>query len=246
MLKKKSFTYIQSAKNALALMAFVLAAFSITSCNNDDVEIKPSHLRYYGLEEGMWREYAVDSVVYRGSTLYANDTLNFMIREEIDSSFTDNTGAKNYFIKTYSKDKAADEWRLRYISAATVNEQKAELLYNNDRYVKLIFPAINGQGWNANLYNDEDMENFRKSTYSATHQSANINGKNFDSTVIVQVQNHDDVVFHEYETEQYAAGVGLVKYVWEELETQPDPDDKTKLVKRGWILNKTLTAYGKE
>lgn len=248
MLNKMKFTYIVNAKNALVLLAMVAAGLASTSCSKDDPVAKPSQLRYYGLEQGMWREYAVDSVVYRGSTLYANDTLNFMVREEIDSTFIDKTGARNYIIKTYSRENATEEWRLRHISAATVNEQRAELLYNNDRYVKLNFPVVSGQAWNANLYNDEDPDNFRKSVYTATHQPANINGKDLDSTVTVQVQNHEDVIKYEFETEQYAAGVGLVKHVWEELETQDDKDDPThvKKVKRGWQYTKTLIAYGKE
>ncbi len=246
MLPKNKFPYIIRCKNTFALLALTLVVLSGGSCKKDDPVIRPSHERYYPLEKGMWREYLVDSTVFRGSTFYPNDSMQFAVREEIDSTFIDKTGALNYIIRTYSRENENGNWNLRYVSAAKVNEMRAELLYNNDRYVKLIFPVVSGQGWNANIYNDEDPENERKSKYLTAHQPATINGRSFDSTLTVEVQNHTDAIFYEFETEQYAAGVGLIQHIWEELETQPDPDDKTKFVRRGHLYKKILTAYGRK
>ncbi|MEO1628711.1 MAG: hypothetical protein AAFV25_26420, partial [Bacteroidota bacterium] len=143
---------------SIPLLACALA-LGLTSCNEntnvDDFEVDQKY-EYFPLEIGKYFVYAVDSVVYDtlASGVVATPSSSF-VREEITDTLRDNSGRLAYRIERSYRRNSDDPWQISDIWVSLRTDRQAERVEENLRYVKLVFPLIEGVGWNGNLFIDE-------------------------------------------------------------------------------------------
>lgn len=204
----------------LCIYSILIVIASLASCRQDpDPGPEPRYEEYFPLQPGAWRIYQVDSIG-RPTPVNDNDTLNYQLREVVDSPFTDGAGNTMYKVMRFRRATANDAWSLHEIFAAGIAGNEAIQQEGNFRYVKLSFPVREGRSWDADVYNNEDPDGFLRSRYAEVHKPATIDDNSFDSTTLVELNNAEDAISSDYKIERYAAGIGLVEFQHDSVTTQ--------------------------
>ncbi|HRD38199.1 MAG TPA: hypothetical protein PLC65_06175, partial [Bacteroidia bacterium] len=192
----------------LALMAFFAACKKKT--------VPETHVvygsEYYPNTLGNYVIYEVDSIVYDEFT---SDTTHYkyLIKEKLEEEFTDpeNKPALKIarYIKKYSASKPYDSipWSIKDIWQANVNKTNVEVVEENVRFTKLIFPVKEGSAWDGNAKNSIGQWDY---TYSYIDKSETINSIPLQKTLLVTQKNFRTLISWQYYIEKYTAGVGLV------------------------------------
>lgn len=235
---------------AIGLMA------AISSCETTVIPGAPDYSNYFGLEEGQFREYLVDSIYYRETV--DNDTTQWEVREEIGESFTDLEGQLAYTVLRYKRLPGNSNWIYEHTWTARVNSQHAELVENNLRFLKLAFPPSSGKTWAGHIHlgglstipvtescNNLSFLEGWDFVYEQVHQPLFIGPLDFDSTVtVLQTGNQNLIEFNE-SREVYAMGVGLIQRDFFHLTTQDicescPWDEKAEC---GYAVSTRITAH---
>jgi len=210
-------------KPLLLLLTALTIMFSACKDVTEDYPLELG-VEYFPLEVGKWLVYEADSVIYNGFTGYV-DTVNFFIRENVESEFTDNEGRQAYRIERSYRQNENEDWQLKDIWYAVNDSQYAERVEENVRFLKLVFPITLNKTWKGNTYidvNDSDLSYFADWDYQITNTNSTYQFGNINISNTVDVLQNDFETFIEksYAKETYAKGVGLVfKELWQ-LETQ--------------------------
>jgi hypothetical protein len=232
---------------------YLAAIFALlcSSCKKEEVENTPIYgSEYYPLQIGKFVIYDVDSTVY---TQLPKDTIyyKYRIKEKIADSFTDNEGKTAYrlerYIKLFDPIKSYDSlpWVMKEVWMINGDQQKIQVLENNIRYSKLIFPVQQNAGWDGNANNSLGQMLYN---YEYIDQSQNINGLSMDKVLKVAQSTYTTQISHDIESERYASNVGLVSRQIEHLLSEvvvanvPVKDR----ISSGLIYTQTIRSYGYE
>lgn len=233
--------------------AVILFSLIIIGCteNPEDPGLD-RRLDYFPMEEDYWIEYQVDSTVYDAfsGTVYTN---TFQVREYFESAFLDNDDRPSMRIERSYRADPTEEWVLRDIWYATRTEQVAERLEENVRFIKMVFPAVEGTEWNGNSYIDfdapnTDLDKYEDWNYTYTNlfgtYESNIADLFTDVTEITHIDSGTEIDYR-YSKEIYAKNVGLVYKEYWDLATQNiQPtvawEDKAE---EGWIIRQKVIDY---
>ncbi len=215
---------------------------------------------YFPLYIGAYWEYQVDSVIYDPAVGGTDiTTYQSLAKEEVVDTFTDNTGEVNYIIYRYYRKDADQPWEIQYVWHASRDKREGIRVENNLRFVKIVFPPVQGAAWDGNIYIDESIDvpiagepiqifkNWGQYRITAIDQSINRSGKTYDPVLTVtQVDDQDrNLIEKRYAIEQYARGVGLIyKEMWI-LNSQKINDSSSWEVKaeEGFILKQALIDH---
>ncbi|MBN8693187.1 MAG: hypothetical protein J0L69_08320 [Bacteroidetes bacterium] len=167
---------------------------------------------YYPTTLGNYVIYEVDSIVYDEFT---SDTTHYkyLIKEKLEEEFTDpenKTALKiARYIKKFNASKPYDSiaWTIKDIWQANVNKTNVEVVEENVRFTKLIFPVKEGSTWDGNAKNSIGQWDY---TYSYIDKSENINSIPLQKTLLVTQKNFRTLISWQYYVEKYTVGVGLV------------------------------------
>lgn len=228
------------------LLSFVVAVFALSSCNEIEDYSFDHEYEYYPLEIGHFVIYDVDSIVFDDFT-GTSDTFNYQKMHVIDSAFTDNSGRQAHKIIRYQRSNSTQPWLLSDVWQAVQTQSSLEVVEENQRFIKLLFPPEEGQSWHGHKYLDivdgnEWMENWEYSI-TALNVAENINGLQLDSTLTVLQHDEENLIEKYYGEEKYAKHVGLVYKKLINLEKQNITAPWTK-PEKGFILTMTLLDYG--
>ena len=231
---------------------------------------------YFPLEIGNYIIYKLDSIKYDDFNM-TDTTISLWVRELVESSFFDNSENEIFRIeRSYKRDEAAEWGSAGFdIWSAHINDNNAEKVEENQRYVKLGFPLFEGKEWSGNQYINTDpiddgsidsmiesplvyLEGWQYKVVSL-HNSYALNGLNFDSTVTVLQHQFGIQTDTVGAFEIYAKNIGLIeKEVWV-LSTQCsicDPNDTVCKIEcfnsnwedkaeAGFIFKMKILEYGK-
>jgi hypothetical protein len=201
------------------------------------------HYSYYPLVTGDYRIYQVDSLAYYGTSFEEKpDTLRYKYKDVVGVPFNDAEGNLSYPVERYRIDSTGS--RLERVYSIQRTEHDLQVLYDNQRYVKLVFPVYADRTWDADKYNPSDSFDERTSKYKEVHKSYIQSGMNFDSTSVVQLDDFTSFIDKKYWIERYAAGTGLIYSERQELNIQPDPVDIDKKKTSGYIYKLNLIEKG--
>ncbi|HNB81478.1 MAG TPA: hypothetical protein PLP34_05970 [Chitinophagaceae bacterium] len=133
---------------------FLLLLLSILySCKRE--VIPPGEIEigkeYFPLQTGHFIEYEVDSLRYN---TFNHDTeyAHLYMRDEVGDKFYDNEGRESYFIKRFIRYNDTSAWNEVMTWYATQTNYRLEIVEDNLRFVKLIFPVKGNAVWNGNVY----------------------------------------------------------------------------------------------
>ncbi|MES2568156.1 MAG: hypothetical protein V4565_14880 [Bacteroidota bacterium] len=163
---------------------------------------------------GKFIVYDVDSIVYDDNNM---DTIHYKyrIKEKQEENFTDNEGRDAVklvrYIKKYNDSVSYDNiaWTLKDVWNLVKTSTTFEVVEEDVRFTKLIFPVKVDASWNGNAYNSNGEWEFE---YKYIDRAEKINGNVFDNVLFVEQKDDKskNAIHRQYFIEKHAKNVGLV------------------------------------
>ncbi len=163
---------------------------------------------------GKFVVYDVDSTIYddfkKDTTYY-----RYRIKEKLEEEYIDNEGRKAIklirYIKKYDSLVSYDNmaWAVKDVWNYTKTATTLEVVEEDQRFTKLIFPVKEESVWNGNAFNTIGEWDY---TYDYTDRSEVINGTTFENVLLVKQKDDKsgNVIHRQYYVEKFAKDVGLV------------------------------------
>jgi|SRR5690554_4631066 len=200
-------------KLQLRIVLFVLLLGIVYSCKKNNYKGIDHGYDYYGLTEGRFVEYSV-TYIDHDSLLNKHDTLNFYLKTVVGDAYIDNEGREAHEFLRYKKDSLHENYQFLNKWVTLIADNKAQLVEENQRKVKLVFPVLKKQVWDVNMYNNIGE---RESRYEVIHQPYSLSSFAFDSTTTVEFYKYETLIDDRLEQEVYAKGIGMIYKVSKEL-----------------------------
>jgi hypothetical protein len=210
------------------------------SCKKGDNTPIDFHYNYWPTEQGHYVIYDVLEVRHDVQALVQRDTTRYQLKIQLGDTLTDleKETARKFF--RYTRATAADNWSLKDVWTTKISGNRAELVEENQRVIKLVFAPTTDKEWNANAFNQFVPLNCY---YTNLHKPATINGIGFDSTITVEQEDFFSLIDHRRKYEVYAKGVGLVYKFYKHHEIM---NFDTLDIRKGNEMHYKLISFGKE
>ena len=143
------------------MIAILLAiSVALSSCKKKKEPVTKPDLgeAYYPTTIGKYIVYDVDSIVF-AEIGYDSTHYKYQIKEKIEEEYTDVQGRPALkmvrYIKKYNAATSytAMPWTIKDVWQVNVSAKNVEVVEENVRFVKLIFPVKEGSTWNGNSMN---------------------------------------------------------------------------------------------
>jgi len=218
----------------VGVLAIAISSF-ISSCrkqtiNNDTMQTKA----YFPLELGKWVEYSVDSTIWNAFDCTTTQ-VGWRIRYTVADTFSDDSMRRSYRIEIRQRKADSSSWKTQGNILVTPTETSIEYTQSNLKFIKLVFPVVDGIYWNGNSYiptADQDYTYFADWVYAYANvgQPYNTGLANFENTVTVnqvdkslnEPDGPDVYSYKTYGKEVYAKNVGLIYREMTHWVVQPD------------------------
>ncbi|MFN6039000.1 MAG: hypothetical protein ACK452_11080, partial [Bacteroidota bacterium] len=141
-------------------ISFVFLFVMLQSCKKDQpLDTSDNGSDYFPANKNSFITYECDSTVHLDLNVGIKH-YKFLIKEKIDSNFTENEGKKAIRISRYKKWIQYDTlstfdtiWKIQDVWWGNVDDRSVEIVEENNRIIKLVFPVEVGKTWNGNAYN---------------------------------------------------------------------------------------------
>lgn len=203
------------------------------ACKKDKEVVKIDlGYNYYPVDSGFWRIYDVDSIV---ADDFNGDTLEFeyQIKELIASEYIDSDGQKSIRLERYYRKNSSDSWKIKDVWSVRRASNNLQIVEENNRIVKLIFPTKEDEEWNGNAQNNIGEQTFELVSVDVKDT---INSVLLDSVCTVLELDNINVIEEQYFEEKYARNIGLVEKRFSDI-------DKQKV--SGYRLTYSIHSWGK-
>lgn len=188
-----------------SLLGFLLLTGLLFACKKDGAPL--FHKEYFGLQTGRYVIYNVTEITHDTQLIPAHDTVRYQLKTVWEGEYIDNEGRSASEFRRYKRETENDPWVLADIWTGIYDANRAELIEENQRVVKLVFAPTLSKEWDINAYNTmPEMEAY----YSDVHIDTTINGVLFDSIVVVDQENYPSLIDTVRLYEVYAKHVGLI------------------------------------
>jgi len=196
------------------LILFIVLIFVAFACKKKIEDPPDLGYDYAPTSIGKYVVYDVDSVVYDD---FKHDTTYFKyrIKEKLEEIYVDNQGRSAIklvrYIKVFSNTVSYDnmQWTVKDVWNYTKTATTLEVVEENIRFTKLIFPVKEESTWNGNANNTIGEWEYK---YSYTDRAEMINGTTFENVLMVTQKDdkNKNAIRREYYIEKYAKDIGLV------------------------------------
>jgi len=227
-------------------LLFYMTLLIATGCKkitgSPSATIQPTD--YLQLQSGKYIIYRLDSTEFVN---FGTQTVvvSYQAMDVIDSLITDNLGRPTWRVYRYLSDTTGTQpWVPNETYMITPTKQDVEVVENNLRFIKLVYPVQNGYSWSGNSYIDVTTDTFNVLTYmqgwNYTYDSVGLPfttlGGVVSNSLTVNQQNDsignlgDPTSFGEidYSEEVYGQGIGLIYKNFLHQEYQP-PNGSTSV-----------------
>ena len=198
-------------KNLLLFGLLVFVAFACKKKTEDPPDVGYA---YAPENIGKYIVYDVDSTIYDD---FFDDTIyyKYRIKEKLEEVFMDNQGRKAIklvrYIKKYNDTVSYDNiaWTVKDVWNYTRTATTLEVVEEDIRFTKIIFPIKEDATWNGNANNTLGEWEYE---YTYSDRTETINGTAFDNVLMVTQKDdkNKNAIHREYYVEKYAKDVGLV------------------------------------
>lgn len=169
---------------------------------------------YFGLIKGNYVLYEVVEITHDENALIQHDTLRYQLKTLIGDTLYDNSGRiANRFFRS-KRPNANAPWSITDVWTTIIADNKAELVEENQRVVKLIFPFSKQMTWNSNQFNPNAAN---ACFYSSIDYSGSIGSFVFDHLAQVEQADERNLVVYKRQFEVYAQNIGLVRKYYKDL-----------------------------
>ncbi len=200
----KTFTIFSS--RIVLIGAFFLLL--VTGCKKEEtLLITNNYDQYFPINPDKAIIYKVDSITWNDFfTPVKIDTFSYFIKFQIGEKFIDDEGRESYYYRKYYRTDTTS-WEFRKNYAITKTAVRVELLEENIRFIKMVFPINNSIQWDMNAMN---ILNSTNSYYSEFDEPLTLNNFNFDSTLTIIHQDLETLIGKDFHKEIYSKHTGLI------------------------------------
>jgi len=182
----------------------ILFLIIISSCKPINYINENYHSKYFPIELNQEKEFLVTNINHSS---FGKDTVTYYLKEVISEKFLNLEGDSAYRIERFWKIDSIDNYEIKDIWVANKSLNFAQLVEENIRFTKLIFPFDVNVVWDGNAFNNQQSQEYRIESINIPY---NVNGLSFDSSITV-IQNYkSNLLEYENSKEIYVIGVGLV------------------------------------
>jgi hypothetical protein len=174
----------------LLLLSILTVVFASCKKETENERFYPQATRgYFPLQIGRYVVYDVDSVIWNDFDCTRKEH-HLNMRYTVADTFTDNQGRPSYRIDVIKRVADTGVWKVSTVMYATPTATSIEVVMNNLRMEKLIFPVSEGATWFGNRAIDTNVDE-NKYYGNWLYQYVNFlkpynNGRlNFDNTISV-------------------------------------------------------------
>ncbi len=134
-------------------LVFFIAATFFVSCKRqvippDDVELGKE---YFPLTIGHSVEYDVDSIKYNDFNKTI-DSFHYELKDVIQGEFLDNEGRKSFTVNRFKRQDDTYPWVENLTYYITETAFNIEVIEDNLRIIKMVFPVKTNTKWNGNIF----------------------------------------------------------------------------------------------
>ena len=182
----------------------ILFLIIISSCKPINYVNEDYHSKYFPIGLNQEKEFLVTNINHSS---FGKDTVTYYLKEVISEKFLNLEGDSAYRIERFSKTDSMDNYEIKDIWVANKSLNFAQLVEENIRFTKLIFPFDVNVVWDGNAFNNQQSQEYRIESINIPY---NVNVLSFDSSITV-IQNYkSNLLEYENSKEIYVIGVGLV------------------------------------
>ena len=176
----------------------------ISSCKPINYIDEDYHSKYFPVELNQEKEFLITNINHSS---FGKDTVTYYLKEVISEKFLNLEGDSAYRIERFWKTDSMDNYEIKDIWVANKSLNFAQLVEENIRFTKLIFPFDVNVVWDGNAFNNQQSQEYRIESINIPFT---VNGLSFDSSITV-IQNYkSNLLEYENSKEIYVIGVGLV------------------------------------
>ena len=182
----------------------ILFLIIISSCKPINYIDEDYYSKYFPIELNQEKEFLVTNINHSS---FGKDTVTYYLKEVISEKFLNLEGDSAYRIERFWKTDSMDNYEIKDIWVANKSLNFAQLVEENIRFTKLIFPFDVNVVWDGNAFNNQQSQEYRIESINIPFT---VNGLSFDSSITV-IQNYkSNLLEYENSKEIYVIGVGLV------------------------------------
>jgi hypothetical protein len=193
-------------KRILLFAAFCLI-FWVACTKEENAPAIDLQSNYYPLKVGAVLLYDVDSTAYSNFT-NTSQNFKFEIKDSITNTFQDLSGNVNYRIERFKRITNSSPWFFQIVFTRSKTIRAAQEFFNNQTFIRLIFPPIKGAKWNGNSKNTIGEQVY---LIEKDFSALSINGISFNSTIVVTEIEEKNLIREDVVYSTYAKSVGLVQ-----------------------------------
>ena len=213
------------SKRLLPILSIVLCLAAFSSCKKEsDTSYGADVTRgYYPLSRGHYVIYDVDSTIW-GEIPGGKRLAHYQMRYTVADTFKDLQNRPSYRVDAIIRNADTAQWRTSDVFYVTPTLASIEVVQNNLRFTKMVFPVADGVTWkgnNAIATADQDLSFFYDwdYRYSGKGSSYDDGRASFDNTVTVQERDETkgnpdssaiSYAYRNFSKAVYAYNVGLV------------------------------------
>ena len=222
--------------------AAACAVISVSCSTSNEPGIEHFGYDHYPLQIGLYRHYEVREILFNQN---AADTSYYQLREIDTDSFPGAGGQLSYTLSRYKRLDANDTWELDSIWSTYTNPRQAVLNKNGLPVLIMVFPFSENLIWDSNALNAKNTDEYK---LQAPFQPYELSGIQYgNTTIVVQEENLDSLIFLDHRFEVYAKDIGLIDKLDNRLVFCQDQGCLgQKIVDEGRIYRQTLIEYGVE
>ena len=205
----------------------LIITLSLSSCKDEKETYTPDYqYSYFPTDSGHYVIYDVDSVVYLNTN--QSDTARYQLMILVGDTFYDSQNELAKRLWLFKRENASSPWTFDRLWWMQMKTTSLQVIEDDLRFVKFIFPPGKGNRWNGNAYlpTTSPFDVFSEWNYIYTDVGVPFNNGvlNFNECAIVESVNEENVIEKKLRTEVYGKNVGLVYQEYEILGKQPSSD----------------------
>ena len=190
---------MKKQNNFIILLFLIIISCKPITYTNEDY-----YSKYFPVELNQEKEFFVTNINHSS---FGKDTVTYYLKEVISEKFLDLEGDSAYRIERFWKTDSIDNYEIKDIWVANKSLNTAQIVEENIRFTKLIFPFDVNVAWDGNAFNNQQYQEYRVESLNIPYV---FNELSFDSSITV-IQNYkSNLLEYENAKEIYVIGLGLV------------------------------------
>lgn len=212
------------------IVNFILI-LSFSSCKREVYEFPEIDTSYFPIDSGSYAIYNVKYVLYNDFEGTV-DTFNYLLKEQIGETETDNLGKPYRRVERYILNDSISNWQFRQVWAAQVQDNFAYRIEDNQRFVSISFPLFKGKEWDGLVYIRKDTtisipggtidmyKDWSNFSILSLDEPDIVAGISYDSVLTIRRVDKINNIERRYSLEKYAKNIGLISRQDSILDTQ--------------------------